>query len=1558
MDPGNLLNHAGWHRDSFQLIKDEQFDSLGIDPEDIPLGTIPALRHPAQLPSRFGGNAYGAGIYELFERLGDEELTLLQHISTEDPQQISKHYKAINRLYKKLGLLIRFTRFGKPYYLIPTHVVTNTLLSIRSKIEEVSKIINYHRKKFFKEHQSIGVVSHTDDILVQELSLRFKEHEILVIDSLNSLVSLEQIFDLFVLTRDPYEILLLDKFSPSLSSPLSRKTLNKYTSFLLWNIYKHLKAEGEIFIIANHHVSKTGQTAQVRFKTPEEEKNFLLFSHIFKTRKRYHSSSDGMDVNIFDFQKYLSGLYVEQEVLDKLLKGRDLDSMKPQDISLLPYLNFDLQQWPFSGEQEKRWSQLLSPFFDKIFLKPLLPQFVKEHWEERFSCKEYQPTYMLIYMGQKKIPQTNMAALKKDVEASRLTGSSFHFMAEYRDTFKFLIETLQVLNRLKNRLVNWEPKILLERLIQPLQNKARRHTPFTHVLKLMAKVKKLQKIEQHLNPSDSEKKETSVVDNLEALSLFGFNDEELKEILYIVLGHTSMGHIISGKMPEISLKPLTDKARTLELPDNLNLLRYIRLMTMAELVAARSGEFKPEQLTELFELYESAVSLVTNKDLTWDNLIDDKIATRGGVKHEVVRKLLKMMDLYQFLSNWWELPYKGTMEKEALANYDPENLAKIQKVIQLLETIEQFESTHLQALPHEMVSFYRKLLRVEFHGTGRLFSRLGSKSVFTLLWTTVNVLEGKIINFNPFLSDLEDQDLDKAITRIETEISLIKLQYLGISHLRELSIQLYQKGTTFVVGTGIQLRIDNATKSLELKYVDIDGSINQMARLLASLSGEPLSKISVDLLRELERLFSDLENFYQSHIYLLSLNGKAPNLPSRHRRWFENIKDLRVQLRTNFLGCIFRQGSIHTNLSLLHDHAPSLLSFILPEFIALKKADLSTHVYMTSPVTKYILASTRKLQALVNKDRKAFHDLKYLHQLAKLEFGPMTAGTVGINDSQLQQLEAITDRLVEDKPLFNALLRAMIFQDIARIPQLREKYKDELHPADLSEASVTILEKEDIAKRYGLDKVEEEHLKFLVRHHGLIHHIIRGEFSPATLQTVLRESDRARFEAFFLFSLVMLSAIREDLMLEDLAEYLFRLRGICLHILERKTTLDDYLHDEYRKRGLLYFSLKSKAEEGATTLAPQKVSTQDLIDAGRMIFAMERLFRLHGIRYVLFSDISELLLNKSIRLIYKRRRFSSIGYATFEKELFEALRIYNTLQRLPEPMRHFVLERLSNDIIRICGYEKVSRYLNYQNQIKLMFISLMGTERVKSSPPIYINFLPLSGKVERRYESLNDYLASFPLEEAWLNRDIISALFKNRKGLILKSESRARTLSIDFKDKIDIEHKLSYMERIDNSDQLKNYFYYSLRSLRNHPFFTEDYERLLEKAYENRLKVITEEMVERIKEQMNLINDFNELHQLVEDIMTRSLEIGLNEEQKHRLTDIYEIRKEQLKKEKLLQIYAFLNQVRDEQELKDYWETIKWYLQENRPFLGRDFELLVARSFDATMERIAKDGTW
>lgn len=294
---------AFWHEDPFGFIKPEGFEALGIDPSDIAPGTYPAQKHPSLLQSRFGGNAYGFGFFEVSNRLDPESLDFLQSISLSDPEEISKHYKEINTIFKDIGILIRFSNQGHPYYLIPIHLVSNSLSYVKTKAAEISKIVEFHRTKFLKESHKIGLLSHTDELLLNDLSIRFKQHEFILIDSLEKLRVMDETLDLVILTRDIYEIILMEKFVPSPRGIRSIAQLEKYAVYLLGKVYRALKPAGEIFIIAHRHARKTKQDATIKFKTIQEEKNFALFSHIFKTRKRYNPQKRSFQVNIFDFQK-------------------------------------------------------------------------------------------------------------------------------------------------------------------------------------------------------------------------------------------------------------------------------------------------------------------------------------------------------------------------------------------------------------------------------------------------------------------------------------------------------------------------------------------------------------------------------------------------------------------------------------------------------------------------------------------------------------------------------------------------------------------------------------------------------------------------------------------------------------------------------------------------------------------------------------------------------------------------------------------------------------------------------------------------------------------------------------------------------------------------------------------------------------------------------------------------------------------------------------------------------------------------------------------------------
>ena len=1558
--PGNGFPN----KDTFRFIKPEEYASMGIDPEDVPIGTFPALKHPSHLPSRFGGNAYGSGLFEIYDRLKPEDIKLLQEVSFDHPEDLEKRYKVINRIYKKMGLLIRISSLGKPYYLIPAHLVSNTLYHIRARLEEISKVIEFHRKKFLKERYCVGLITLKDDLVFNELSYRFREHQFVLINSLERLRGMSDEIDLAIITRDIYELLLLEDFAPVTSKKPSGKLLDELAYYLIWKLYGILKPGGELFVIADRKIPKTDQTTLMTFKTEHEQKNFILFSHIFNTQKKYKMNGKAIQVNIFDLQEYLRGFYIEPEVIERVLKGRDLDTLTAEQINALPYLNYPLGQRPFNGAQERAWAKLLDVFFDRVFLKSITPQSVKAEWEKRFSLDEYEPHYLLLFLGQKKEPPPEAQQIKSRVAASSLSGSPFGLVADYRDSFKYVIETLTVVSGLKRQARKGYPELLIDRLRQPLFNRRRRHPRLGHVLKLLGKVPILKKLERYLNPANIEGPETKVLSNLTALWLFGFSEEELEELTLIVAGHTPMGRILSGKVSEKALQPLTDMARRLDTQRALNLLRYCRLMTLAELEASRGEMLSQEQLRELFGLYEAAVRIVMNRDMNWDQYLDAKISSLGGIRNEIMAKLLKMMNYYEFLDNWKDLKEKGPMEKEALADYDTAKLARIENVIQLVETVDMFEHKFLKDDPLELASFYRKLLNVEFHGTARVFSRISGRLIYILVWLITNVLHDEtIINFNPVLARLAQDQIESHLEKIEREGRHINLDYLHLPFMRLLAEQLHNNETTFIVGTGFQLQVDHKARSVSLDYVELDKDITRLNSILDSMENSRLSDWPIQKIQELEELFFDIESFYQSHNALLSHAESKIRLPSKQKNRYEAISKLRDLLRDRTIQILFEPEFFYTHLQLLYHHAPSVLRFILPEFMALENLDLSSNLYLNYSLTQYILKCAKKLQALIQKDGPAFQDQLYLHQLAQREFGPMAAGTIGINEVQLEQLEKITDALKTNKILFNAFLIAFLSQEIGRVPQLREKYSSIINPADLAEAASIILEKENFAERFALDHDSFQYLKYLIRHHDLVYHIIRGETDFEALQYVIEPGDPLLLDALFLFSVIILSAIKEELIVEDSAQRLFRLRQICFEVLDGKTSFANELKKIYLHRGRLFHAvMRFQSLDHVPThrdeLDPDSfhinVKEEDCIRSGKMIFALERLFRLRGIRYIEFEDMARFMMKVPIRYIYKKRAFSSIGYPTFEKELFEAFRIYNTMQNLAEPVRHTILSYLCGDRIRLFGYEKVSGYLSYENQIKILLITLMASNKLNKEVegPYILNFLPLSAKIDKRYEALNHFLNKLSVEKIWEDRHLVSHLLKAKKGLLLSKAHGDSVLNIDFRDRVDIEQKISYMETITNLDQLRNYYHYSLRSLRKYPFYTEDYERLLEEAYEKRMKIITEAMIKKFQEQMQMVTEFSELYNLMRGLVSRAYEIGFSAEQKQHIQDLYELRKEELIKDKLTEIRHTLESIQDKNELEDYWNSIKWYFLENRPVIGKEFEYIVAKQFDKKLESL------
>jgi hypothetical protein len=1548
--------------DPFDIIKPKDFEILGINPADIPPGTYAAHRHPTLLSSRFGGNAYGSGFFEIYSHLGKEDIALLQSIIFDDPEQIKEHYETINRIYAKIGLLIRFSALGSPYYIIPRHLLSISITNIKIRADEISKIIKLHNKKYPKEGLKIGVLTYAADPIINDLTLRFKEYQFFTISSPDKLRSIKESLDMVILTRDLYRTILHRKIDHRSGESPSKKQLERHAIYLLGKIYKILRPEGEIFIISNRQALKANRSTKIEFKTIQEQKKFLIFTHIFKTHKRYRIKDRSLLVNIFDLERYLGALYVEKDVIDRLSGGKDLEEMTLDAINELPYLDLPLHS-EYDYDQQKVWSRLIPIYFDGIFIKSLIPNSIRTEWKKRFKLKDYSANYMLICLAKRKPSSAAISLLKTDVTESRLSGCPLPLVADYRDSFDYLIRTIKVLKDIKNKSYVGLSRIFMERLKEPFENKSGRYAGFNFVLRLISKIPRLERIQSCLNPDMIEGTRTKVLENLDLLPFFGFGYEELKEIFLIIVGHTPVGRILSGKLSEKTLQPLTDLARTYSHQDAVNLLRYCGLMSMAETVASRRADMGETQLFELLDLCDSALRVVMDRNMDWDILLEEKISAMGGIHNKLIHRLLKMNNHLEFLNTWHELIDKGDMEKESLADYDDKKLAKINDVIGLVSNIEQIENKFLKDNPLQLPIIYRKFLNMEFHGTEHLFARMDSQLVFTLLWLTVNVTRGDIINFNPILSDVKYSEFDNRLKKVEDEARTINKDYLDLSALNDLSKQLYENNSAFVLNTGFKLSLNHETQSMDISFIDMDEDIIRLEYLAKRFADSKVSEIPIKNLEEMERLFANLEDFYRGHHLLISGSDSRFNIPERQRKWFKKLNNLRGYLQLNFTNVIFEPEDIFTNLDRLFHFCPSILHLVLPELMALHDLILSGNLYLKSSVMDHILTSTKKIQALIRGNQKEFQDFHAQHRLAQREFGPMAAGIIGLNESQIGQLISTVNEIRLNRPVFNAFIKTFIFHDLGLTPSLRERYREEINIADQAQAGAMFFIKEKISQRYTMDMNEEKALIFLIQHHNHILYIIRGEVSLHALKEIIDTKDKDIFKAFFVSSFIMFSALGEGQVTEDLATRLFDIRNLCLMIMEGKTNLEEFLEDIYEQKGRYLYRLEEFYRKGI----PQGTSPSEYIEswqeveshegdysqAGKKVVSIERVFRLRGLRYVEFIDVAKFILKVPLPYIYQKRDYYAIGYGTFEKELLEASSIYNSLQRLSEEVRHFMLEQLVADNIRVSGFENIGTYLNYENLIKLLLIALLGSERFqKDAKPVYLNFLTLDDKIDKRHKALNDALNHISMDILWNDGDRVTQFFMAKTGLLLDKDEEQRVLTVDFVDRINASAKISHMDKITDIDRLKNYYHYSLKSLGKSPFFTGDYEQQMEKSFNRRLAEIIDLLLDQVKAQMELLTDFRDIHTLYDRILDRSLEIGFSSDQRHRLNDLYELRKNNLKRKKLEEINGLLEKIHDRNALKKYWDEIKYYLQDNRQFIGKEFENLIAKAFDRTNKEI------
>ncbi len=1558
--PPPLIPSYEHHEDLFRLISPEDYESYGIDPRDVPIGTFAAEDHPNFLLSRSGGNAYGLGIIEQ-NKLTKADYEFIQSIDYQDETDLRSKVTRLNQIYQKLGLLIRFTKTGKPYFLIPINLVAHSLQDVKTKADEIEHLVAEHIRETGLERLDIGVMSSAHDLLVHELRARLSIHRLFLFESLEKIQAWRTRLDLVIFPRNASEY-LSEQTLPRTSRKISKqRRLLLYGSYMAGKIHDILEPNGKFVVLAHATTIPNDVDYQVRFKDERELKYFLIFTHIFKTYRKYRP--DGLTVTIhpIDFYNYLNRYAYHETHLKQLLREKSPDQASLEEIHQLPYLNHRLPR-PVSPDLEKQWEKTFEIYFHTVQLSRKCPQHHLDFWKKKLVLDQPLPEHLVLYIGQPKVPPVTLESLEAEAQRSGMMGCSLSLIAEYRNTFRYVLNVLDILVRIRAKQFPRLSEIELERLRNPFKSKRKRYDGFTVINSLIKRINKLKTSNHMLNPDQIEGNSTPVLEHLSKLSLHGFTDAQLREILLIITGHSTMSRIVVGKLPAKSLKPVTSRASAENFEEIVDMLRFCRLMSMAESAAAMNDAFTGELAGELFDLYQSAVQVATNPQLDWEKLIDLRISELGGVQNKAVREMMKFFNLFEFLNNWREFEQKGDHEKEVLCDYEREKVRHLEDALQLVVISRRFKSDFIGANITSQSYFFRQFLETEFHGTGHLFPGLGIEAGFILLWITVNAAQKRIINFNPMIARIPSNRQPRRITKIRTALTDIPKTMLQPRHIETIRNTLAQNKPAFIFDTGIRLMNNPDTKAVDVSFVDVAENIVQIEELLDRFESQRLRDVSLQDLQDMERLFSELES-YRYYVQHSDFGSLAEGLgPALHRGKDERIRSIEKRLKAIFYTQLFVPEEIYDTISVLAAHCPEILKYILPEFHAFGDLVEKWPTRKKQSLGAYVMRSLQKFQALITKDRETFQDRHTFYQLAKREFGPLAEEDIGAKHTQLEILEHLVDRLQEIPSLYRAFTLALLFQDIGKVDQYARRLVSEAVYFTHAEKGAAILQHLNILSRYEQDPNIHDLVLDLIRRHGVIGHVVQGEEPIVALQYIAKAHDPRLVDAFALHSVLAAASVEEGLMTEDLLDLFLHYRRIALHVIKSKSTWKQWLTDVLTEKGQAV--LESETTPGELQIfaggedgieaADEAAKASVALRRGRQIGALERLLRLMEVRWIDYPDLQMYLLDIPVNFIYHKRGLKSIGARTFAQQIQRAKEILTSVASLPVADRSKLFRLLDplEGSFRIYDFHPVNRFLEVGECLKLLFIALSAFEHYfPNTEGGLISFRSLSEEIEKRHGALRNLLREFSFAGGVPSGRTSFFSHPHWGGLRFECNHKIRAMRIGFQDAIQVDHMIQSLTALWDTQKVEEQFYRLLHELQKLPYDTSDYQDRLHQACEKQRYEINNRILKDLQKRLKNTRHFEQLAEIRKTVQAILAEKRLADDQEFLLQEIYDYHCDRLRNDYLDTIYKTIKELESSEQLESYWNEIKYHLLRYREFVGKEYEAFIARMIDDRLAR-------
>ena len=1115
------------------------------------------------------------------------------------------------------------------------------------------------------------------------------------------------------------------------------------------------------------------------------------------------------------------------------------------------------------------------------------------------------------------------------------------------------------------------PELEQARLSNPFLTK---NESFRTIAQLLGQLPKLERIQNTLNPEHIEGHATRVLENLSKLSLHGFSREQLREILLIVVGYTTMSRVVFGKIPAKSLKPLTDKAKEGPPHKILELLRFCRLMSMAEMVAVLRDSFTPEHSRELFRLYNAAVAVATYPWLDWERLHDLRISALGGVQNMAIREMMKFFNLFEFLGNWQDLLRKGEFEREVACDYEPEKLQQMEEALVLSRLAADFNHRFLSGDRFGQSNFFRQFLETELHGTGHLFPMLGAKAGFLLLWIAVNVSDRRLVNFNPMLAGMPQDRLETRITKIKETLLQIPPDTLAPLHFDRIRRTLAEGLPAFVPGTGIRFINNSATRAADVSFVDVEEDIQQIETLLGHFERQKFSTISLKRLNELERPFSELASFHQSlQRHACSQNDgslKPHEIAGLSDRIGSKIGEIERRLKMIMHNHILVPEEIHDTVDSLARYCAEVFRFVLPKLSALGNPVAEYPAPDKQSLAVYVMRCLLKFQALVRKDRNAFQDRNIFYQQAKEELGPLAEEGIGATHSQLDLLEYIVESMQQRPMYLRALMAALLFQEIGRIDACAVALPAPDTLLTSAERGALILDQPALLEQYHVDLQMKGFAILLVRHHGLIGRLLQGEEPVPILEWLTTNQDEQLLDALVLQAVLNTAAAREGVLVADLLDKLLHFRAIGHHLIQAKSTWRAWLEESLMEKGkavMPEFCFTEDSERAQRTPGRDSPdSSRDpmsnkVLRQGRQAAAFERLLRMMRITWVDFQDLQMFLMKMPIAFIHYKKKLKSVGLATFETQLNEAVKIFQLVSMMHPDARYDLLYGLDHlgGSIRVHDFHILPEFLEIEASVKLLMLSLRMCQRYfgPEAENSLILFGPLSQKIEKVHSALLRDLRHLPFPECRGDRDGPSLSDHDQSSGCGHFEPNLaeQAIRVDYRYTIPIDLMEQSLATIWGREVLHRRFHELVEELRRKlPFDARDFEDRLAKGFEAQQKKISDQALAALQEQLGVVGSFSAFHELEQTLEKQQGELQFSEEQRFLLKEIFEFHRSRTRDRYLDAIYQKIAAFRSGEALIAYWNSLKYELLSYRAYLGKEYESLIAQFIEqklAEMER-------